>query len=117
MLYCHDRAHVTAFCVHEKDMLSTAVARLEDLPEHFLIGRRPVLPPGSEIQQIVYEWSRRCFFFIIRNESFPTVAPFAEIEIVQNPLDLVQIYAVREPDGRYRIEEADELFRERKSDV
>ena len=105
------------FLVDERDALLMASADVRDRPECFLIGRRPVLPPGSSVTWVRHDFSRRCVSFMVQNDSFEPVGRGCDVPIETSPVGLTRIFAIREPDGRYRIDEVDQLFPESKTNA
>jgi hypothetical protein len=78
----------------------------QDVCECFHIGGRPRVPEGARIVSVHENYSRRCFDFTLYHESFDVVPDGQMIPLALESLWGVDVVvAVREKDGRYRIED------------
>lgn len=110
-----DENRLKIFQFSERNAIGMGTRDLREGPEYFSISCRPILPPGSIIQNAFHAPGSRCFCFTVWNRDFPPVRPYAELErVVCKPTYAI---AIRERDGRYRIENVNELFDEKEPHV
>lgn len=98
------------FVVDSMAVLRMGVFQSEDTPECFVIQRRPVLPDGAKIMGVYYDPASRGFEFVVWHESFDVVPDGMRCPRVSGFVDTHSIVAVREEDGRYRIDRVEEVL-------
>lgn len=101
---------VRIYRIQEQEILMFAIDDPRSLPEAFAIGRRPDIPYGAKILRVHHDFASRSFDFLVCHPSFDCVRISEMPPIHPDWITMIGINAIREADGRYRIEDAAKLF-------